>query len=72
MTRKDWDIIARILREARRPNWPQQAFPEAPSAEWTRQRIIRAFCVEFNMKEDQDNAFCKAAGMPIKQERTFK
>jgi hypothetical protein len=71
MTRRDWNIIARILREAKRPG-PQQFCPEAPGEEWIRQRIVRAFCVEFKMHAEQDNAFCKAAGMPVKQERTFK
>ena len=69
MTRKDFEKLAQVLRKFKMND---EAYPEAPSAEWFRRRVIREFSFVFKLKKEQEDMFYKAAGMPVTEERTFK
>ena len=61
MTRKDYEMICRILTRAQRPEDRDVGFPMIPSAEWMRRRIGYALCEHFGLKGEAQCAFLRAA-----------
>lgn len=67
MTRREFEMICRVLRECRSRTGvsgvPASGVPAVPSAEWMRRYIARALCEALWLTGDSKRLFLTAAGV---------